>query len=414
MRTPLFILLLFATLTAAAQKPVSPRKAYKPIRTALKAKKPADALATIRKLAADTTYNSDPRLYAFGVEAQLLLCEGFNEKLYLGQKIDTAQFFTANYDLCLFILQCDTAEQRRIAAAADSAAPRKATPTDVYRRQHRPLLKQYYPNLSAAGRFHYRKRQFAEARKYFAMCFALPEHPLWGSDTAVTATPAYRDNIYLDFRAMYELKQYDEMPARTEQLLADSVLHGQVLDMLVTAANGRGDSTAYFALVEQGLREDPARLDYFAALANRYTGSGNYAAAVALADTLLAHDPMNPYFLICRSLSLFKLGRLEESVIAAERLVAIDSTAAIGYYILGYNLVDRAEKVQFPRQTRSPLYQSAKQRQTELFTEARTYVERLRELAPDEPDLWAPLLYKIYLNLNLGKEFEEIERLLAH
>jgi len=30
--------------------------------------------------------------------------------------------------------------------------------------------------------------------------------------------------------------------------------------------------------------------------------------------------------------------------------------------------------------------------------------------APDAPRLWAPLLYDVYLNLNLGKEFEEISK----
>ena len=31
---------------------------------------------------------------------------------------------------------------------------------------------------------------------------------------------------------------------------------------------------------------------------------------------------------------------------------------------------------------------------------------------PDEKDKWAPSLYRIYLNLNMGRQFDEIDRLL--
>lgn len=37
-------------------------------------------------------------------------------------------------------------------------------------------------------------------------------------------------------------------------------------------------------------------------------------------------------------------------------------------------------------------------------------MERYRKLAPNEKDKWVPILYTIYLNLNMGKEFDEIDR----
>lgn len=414
MKQLLPVLFFLIALTVAAQKPVSPKKAYKPIRTALKAKKANDALSAIRKLVADSAYNTDPKLYAYGIDAELLLCEGFNEKMYLKQQIDTAQFFTANYDLCQFILRCDTAEQRQFDKTISDSLTLAALKQDggPYRKQNRQILLQYYPNLSAAGRFHYAKRQYAEARKYFSLYFNLPSHPLWGKDISVLTSKTYQENCYLDFRSMYELHQYDQMP-NYERLLNDSLLHTQVLDLLIHAARERKDSTEYLRLVGQGLREQPSRLDYFAILANNHTEHGDYEAAIALSDSLLARDPMNYYYLECRCLSLFKLGRLDESKIAAQRLFDVDSTSIEANYVLGYYYVDKAERVELPRQTRSNLYKAAKLRQTENFQQARPYMERFRRLIPEETDRWLPLLYKIYLNLNLGKEFEEIERIKA-
>ena len=38
------------------------------------------------------------------------------------------------------------------------------------------------------------------------------------------------------------------------------------------------------------------------------------------------------------------------------------------------------------------------------------YMEKYRKMAPSDQKRWAPALYRIYFNLNMGKEFEEIDR----
>jgi len=39
-------------------------------------------------------------------------------------------------------------------------------------------------------------------------------------------------------------------------------------------------------------------------------------------------------------------------------------------------------------------------------------MEKYRKLAPAEKKKWAPALYRIYLNLNMGKQFDEIDNLM--
>ena len=39
-------------------------------------------------------------------------------------------------------------------------------------------------------------------------------------------------------------------------------------------------------------------------------------------------------------------------------------------------------------------------------------MEKFRELEPDEKNKWAPSLYRIYLNRNMGKQFEEIDKII--
>ena len=47
-----------------------------------------------------------------------------------------------------------------------------------------------------------------------------------------------------------------------------------------------------------------------------------------------------------------------------------------------------------------------------LYTKALGYLEEYRKREPQDKDKWAVALYTIYLNLNMGKEFEEIDKLL--
>ena len=46
------------------------------------------------------------------------------------------------------------------------------------------------------------------------------------------------------------------------------------------------------------------------------------------------------------------------------------------------------------------------------YQKARPYMEHYRQLAPDQKQKWGPALYRIYLNLNMGKQFDEIDQLM--
>ena len=46
------------------------------------------------------------------------------------------------------------------------------------------------------------------------------------------------------------------------------------------------------------------------------------------------------------------------------------------------------------------------------YQKALPYIEQYRQLLPNEKAKWGPVLYRIYLNLNMGKQFDEIDRLL--
>ena len=47
-----------------------------------------------------------------------------------------------------------------------------------------------------------------------------------------------------------------------------------------------------------------------------------------------------------------------------------------------------------------------------FYENAKPCYEKARELKPDQKDLWLNGLYRVYYNLDMGPEFEEIEKLM--
>ena len=47
-----------------------------------------------------------------------------------------------------------------------------------------------------------------------------------------------------------------------------------------------------------------------------------------------------------------------------------------------------------------------------FYEEAKPFYEKARALKPDQKDLWLQGLYRVYYNLNMGPEFEEIDKMM--
>ena len=91
------------------------QKVFKPIKASLKAKNGTEALKLVSKLEGDTTVNALPQLYDMGKEAQIILNDVENEKLYLKQPYDTAKFFNTTWGIYDYVLKCDYKEQVQLA-----------------------------------------------------------------------------------------------------------------------------------------------------------------------------------------------------------------------------------------------------------------------------------------------------------
>ena len=84
----------------------------------------------------------------------------------------------------------------------------------------------------------------------------------------------------------------------------------------------------------------------------------------------------------------------------------VNDTVAEAYYNIGMAILNKVVALE---KSATPQDKNAVKA---LYCEAMPYLENYRVLAPEEKKKWAPALYRVYLNLNMGKQFDDIDRII--
>ena len=95
--------------------------------------------------------------------------------------------------------------------------------------------------------------------------------------------------------------------------------------------------------------------------------------------------------------------RYAESIKYSERLIEVNPNLAEPYFNAGTAYVNIADRL---------VDHKEKKLVKQAYQKACPYMEHYRKLMPKEQAKWGPVLYRIYLNLNMGKQFDEIDKLL--
>lgn len=375
------------------------QKELKSIRKLLKSNNPTEAMKLVCGLEGDSdVVKHTPKLYDLAKEAQMKLNDTENEKIYLKQQCDTTAFFRTTLGIFEYALKCDSAE---VAAGGRFD----------FRDGNREILRRYRPNLNAAGRWFFRKKQYEEARRFLKMYIDVTRMPIWskgGSECGETCPNA----AFLLTNSSFCLEDYAKVPEYKDLALLDSARREQVWMFLALSAKETGDTTAFRHYLECGLQEYPRQPFFFSYLSDYYNSREKYPEALALADTMQKIVPDDLYILAGKGLALMNLKRYEECIATSKELLAKDSTIADAYFHIGACYCNLANEVKVPTNINSRTYRESKEKVRKYYEDARWYMETYRLLVPLEQKKWAPLLYRIYLNLNLGKQFDEMDAIL--
>ena len=373
------LLLLMTTPCLMAQK-----RELSQARSSIKSGKYDEAERSMAALLKDSANRANKRIYLTRYDAVRHLYEQGNEKLYLKQKYDTAVFFS------------NTRKLFAIAETLDSL-------DSDYRHKHAAQLNAIRPNLFNGGIYYIRKAKWSDAFDYFEAYIDCANQPLFSAYRYDSIDRRMPEAAYWATYCGY--KQHDPVLTLRHRKLAlrDTTHHDFTLQFMAEARRWLNDEELYIATLQEGFRQHPQFAYFFPRLMDAYTSRGQHEQALALADSALAVCDSCELYLFAKSSALLRLQRYKECISFCNRLIAHNDTLAEAYFNAGTAYVNLAAGLN-PKRERKLLRLA--------YQNARHYMERYRELMPEEPSKWAPVLYRIYLNLNMGKQFDEIDRLL--
>lgn len=394
------ILLLLVTSSMNAQK------AYKPIRESIKNRNNLDqALKTIAECGKDEKFAKDPELYYLGVSVYQKMSDVENEKIYLKQAYDTARFFSSIYGMFDFALRCDSIEQ-----LPDS----KGKIRIKYRNKNATLLKRNYKNLRMASKFYLLKKDYVKAFPFISMY-------LKSAKSAVLASEHYEENdqtrsrlAYWAILCLHQTGKYASIFNYCDLALQDTVYRCSILETMVQSYGEVKDTTQMLSTLRQGIREYPNHTYFFTKLFDYYNTRELYKQALSLADTMLVVDKSNILFRYAKSVVLLNMKRYDECITESLNILNQDSTFSDAYYNIGISYCDKAQLIEKQIDSKTSLSTLRQQKLSiqDYYQKALPFMEKFRAMKPDDHGKWGIALYRIYLNLNMGKKLDEIDKYL--
>ena len=388
-------LLVFATLASATAQ----KKEIAQAKADIKAGNAAAAEASMRALLADANNKANDRIWLVLFDAVKKQYDDVNEQMYLKQSTDTAKLFDATRRMFGVLEGLDS---------VDAQPDEKGRIRLNYRRKHAEFLDAYRKNLFSGGQFFLNKHTYDKAFDLFSAYIDCAEQPLFeglnyaAKDNRLKVAAFYA--LYSGFRG--------NNPAATlryKDLAQQDAPHlSLTLQYVAETYRMQGDTLNYVASLEKGFANAPESEYFFPHLFDYNFQRGDNQRALALCDSLLTVSPDNSVAMIAKTTVLLVEECYDQCIELCDRLIAADENQADAYLNAGLAYFNQGVKID--KSVKHTREQRAAMR--EFYRNSLKYMQRYRELAPSRKDLWAMPLYTIYLNLNMGKEFEEIDALL--
>ena len=347
----------------------------------------------------DSSSRGNEKVWLLLFESQRKQYDQGNEKLYLKEKYDTTALFLVGKRMFDTLEGLDSLDR-----LPDARGKVKLK----YRDRSAELLNIYRPNLFNGGVFFMKKHDFSCAYDFFDTYINSAVKPMFARYQYAERDKRLPEAAYWASYCGYKLEKPQLTLRHTYQALKDSVHLPYMLQYLAETYKLEKDTARYVQTLKDGFSKYPKFPFFFPRLIDYYSHIGAYDEAMKSCDEALQTDSVNTLFRYAKSSLLLTMGRYKQSFAISKALIAENDTLADAYLNAGLALFDQAVELDKKTQSGSKKYNQI----LELYRKAMPYLEKYRAMAPDQKDKWALPLYTIYLNLNMGKQFDEIDKLI--
>ena len=391
----LMFLILMSPVAASAQK-----KEIQTAKDQVKAGKNLDqAAASMKKLLADSANRTNRKIWTIYFDAVRKQYEQGNEKLYLKQKYDTAQLFNYTRQLFEVAFQYDSVE---------TAPDRKGRRDFEFRKGHSDYLAHIRSNLYNGGIWFLNKKKYPDAYKFFDCYIECASQPMFKQRNYGEKDKHLPTAAYYAVYSGYKMKDPKATLHHSYEALKDTVHYNYMLQYLAETYMLEKDTARYVASLKEGFKRVPTFPYFFPRLVEYYVVRNQLDSAMTVVNEALTVVPDSDVYLAAKSNLLLEQGKLQECIEVSKKVIEVNQKLGDPYYNAGicyFNLAVEQDK-------NSHNSRKVKEQVEANYKKALPYLVKYREMEPKEQGKWAFPLYTIYLNLNMGKEFDEIDKVM--
>lgn len=396
----LFITLLFGfQFLAVAQKKVV-NQAINQAQTFIKSGKNLDkAEKLMSDLLKDSINRENIKIWYTLADALKKQYEQGNEKLYLKQNYDTIALFNNAKKMFLVHEGMDS---------VDAKPDKKGKINIKYRERNAEYLNTFRPNLYNAGSFYMKKNNYATAYDFYDMYLDCARQPLFRSYNYAQRDTLMPQAGFWALYAGYKMHDAEKVMKYRSYAEQDSARLDNTIQYLAETFLAQKDTAQYVEQLNRGFERVPAHPFFFPRVIDYYNSVGKTDSANIIINEALAADSLNQLFVFAKSTALLNEGNYDECIKMTERLIQLNDSLPEAYCNMGLAYYNKALNLE------KSLPRTRKNRKTvnACYEQSRPYMEKYRAMAPEQKSKWVPPLYTIYLNLNMGKEFEEIDNMI--
>ncbi len=397
----LLLLLIITPCLRAQKKELSQARSY--IKSGSNLNVAEDLMRQL--LVSDSLNRRNHKIYQTWYQAVKKQYDIENEKLYLNQKCDTARVYILTKKMLDICLKWDS---------IDVLPNHKGKIRPKYRKSNAAIINDLRPNLFFGGTYNVNKSKFDEAFAFFDAYISCADSPLFSDYNYAETDPKMVEAAYWATLCGYKHKDAEMTLKYKDIALRDTTKLMYVLSYISEAYMLKKDTANLVSTLNLGFCKYPTYSYFFPRLLDYYNRANQEQKSLEIVDRALSVDSNNVAYQFAKASVLFRMKRYDECIAISDRVIQLSDSVSDAYYLAGLSYFNQTIELSTKTQlgTNKINTTKSKARQKELYSKALPYFEKYRELQPALSEKWAPTLYTIYLNLNMGQQFDEIDKIL--
>ena len=327
------------------------------------------------------------------------------ENAYLRKPYDTIKVYNSILKMYDYYLKCDELAE---------VPNEKGKIKNKYRKANSTAMLAERPNLINGGIQFFNLNNSKEALKFFGTYVESASYPMLEKENLAVSDTLLPQIAYYATLAANGAEDKDAILKYAPIAVKDQENGGIAMQLWADALKAKGDTAKWVESLQEGIIKFPENQYFFANLVDYYSSSNQPEKAMEFADNMLAKDPNNKLYLYVKGYLYHNMKEYDKAIDFYKKTIESDPNYGEAYSNLGLVLLMKAQDYADKATTdiNDPKYAEAQAAVKKFYEEAKPYYEKARELKPDQKELWAPGLYRVYYNLNMGPEFDEIEKVM--